>query len=146
VKSLYQRYLRAEPSRCLRATSVSPFAFSSINRHIIIYRIDKGFEAVSALIDYGLQTNRYSFWYSKTTPIYLMKIESEINKLIQSVVNGETQISVELSERLINDGLTIERLTHEGLTAALRSLDAKCTNEEFNLLEIMLAGKGYKSP
>jgi hypothetical protein len=28
VRSLYQRYLRAEPSRCLRAISVSHFAFS----------------------------------------------------------------------------------------------------------------------
>jgi hypothetical protein len=32
MKSLYQRYLRVEPSHCLKAISVSPFAFSSINR------------------------------------------------------------------------------------------------------------------
>ena len=35
----------------------------------------------------------------------------------------------------------MEKIIHEGLTAALRSLDSKCTNEEFNLLEIMLAGR-----
>ncbi|MBZ0158018.1 MAG: cobalamin-dependent protein [Alphaproteobacteria bacterium] len=38
-------------------------------------------------------------------------------------------------------GLPVEDLIREGLTAALRSLDSKCTNEEFNLLEIMLAGR-----
>lgn len=70
-----------------------------------------------------------------------MKKESEINKLIQAIVTGETQISVKLSEKLINNVLSIERLINEGLTAALRSLDTKCTNEEFNLLEIMLAGR-----
>lgn len=70
-----------------------------------------------------------------------MKKDAEIYKLIQAVVNGEVQISIDIAERLIKNGVTIEKLIHEGLTAALRSLDAKCTNEEFNLLEIMLAGR-----
>jgi methylmalonyl-CoA mutase cobalamin-binding domain/chain len=70
-----------------------------------------------------------------------IEIEKGLNKLITAVVNGETQISVEIAERLIISGLPIEELIHDGLTAALRSLDAKCTNEDFNLLEIMLAGR-----
>lgn len=65
----------------------------------------------------------------------------DIHTLVEAVVKGEKELSVELSKRLVNDGLPVERLIHEGLTAALRSLDAKCTNEEFNLLEIMLAGR-----
>lgn len=67
--------------------------------------------------------------------------EMEINRLIQKVVNGETQQAVEVAELLVAGGLAIESLIHDGLTVALRSLDAKCTNEEFNLLEIMLAGR-----
>lgn len=70
-----------------------------------------------------------------------MKKEVEINKLIQAIVNGDTRRSVELSEKFLNAGLPVEKIIHEGLTAALRSLDSKCTNEEFNLLEIMLAGR-----
>ena len=70
-----------------------------------------------------------------------MKRETEIHQLIQAVVAGETKSAVELSERLLNSGFPVEGLIHEGLAAALRSLDAKCTNEEFNLLEIMLAGR-----
>lgn len=70
-----------------------------------------------------------------------MKRETEIHQLIKAVVDGETKSAVELSERLLGSGFPVEGLIHEGLTAALRSLDAKCTNEEFNLLEIMLAGR-----
>lgn len=70
-----------------------------------------------------------------------MKRETEIHQLIRAVVDGETKSAVELSERLLSSGFPVEELIHEGLTAALRSLDAKCTNEEFNLLEIMLAGR-----
>lgn len=73
--------------------------------------------------------------------IFQMKRETEIHQLIKAVVGGETKIAVELAERLLCSGFPVERLIHEGLTAALRSLDAKCTNEEFNLLEIMLAGR-----
>lgn len=66
---------------------------------------------------------------------------ANLQSLIEAVVNGENDRSVVLAECLVRDGWAVERLIHEGLTAALRSLDAKCTNEEFNLLEIMLAGR-----
>ena len=66
---------------------------------------------------------------------------ANLQSLIEAVVNGENDRSVVLAECLVRDGWAVERLIHEGLTAVLRSLDAKCTNEEFNLLEIMLAGR-----
>jgi methanogenic corrinoid protein MtbC1 len=66
---------------------------------------------------------------------------ANLQSLIEAVVNGENDRSVVLAECLVRDGWAVERLIQEGLTAALRSLDAKCTNEEFNLLEIMLAGR-----
>ena len=54
MKSLYQRYLRAEPSHRLRATSVSSFAFSSINRQQNnLIALIKALVAVPAFLDYG---------------------------------------------------------------------------------------------
>ncbi|NOY63845.1 MAG: hypothetical protein GXO97_00370 [Nitrospirae bacterium] len=70
-----------------------------------------------------------------------MSKHTEIDELIQAIVGGEAHLSVSLAERLIAKGLTIESLIQDGLTAALQSLNAKCTNEEFNLLEIVLAGR-----
>ena len=70
-----------------------------------------------------------------------MNTDAEFSRLIQNVVNGETRQAVEEAEKLLSNGLAIESLIHDGLTVALRSLDSKCTNEEFNLLEIMLAGR-----
>ena len=70
-----------------------------------------------------------------------MTIDRDCSRLIQDVVNGETRQAVETAEKLLSGGLAVESLIHDGLTVALRSLDSKCTNEEFNLLEIMLAGR-----
>ncbi|HHN64185.1 MAG TPA: hypothetical protein ENK09_02340 [Nitrospirae bacterium] len=70
-----------------------------------------------------------------------MKKYPEIDELIQAIVQGEAHLSVNLAEALIAKGLTIESIIQDGLTAALQSLNAKCTNEEFNLLEIVLAGR-----
>ncbi|MDX9713821.1 MAG: cobalamin-dependent protein [Dissulfurispiraceae bacterium] len=70
-----------------------------------------------------------------------MKKETELDKLLQYIVDGDAQKSVALSEKLLSSGVSVENIIHNGLTAALQSLDSKCTNEEFNLLELMLAGR-----
>jgi methylmalonyl-CoA mutase cobalamin-binding domain/chain len=70
-----------------------------------------------------------------------MNDEPELVPLIQAVVQGEAQKAVELAKALLERGYAVQKLICKGLTAALRSLDSKCTNEEFNLLEIMLAGR-----
>lgn len=70
-----------------------------------------------------------------------MKNKSKIDSLIEAIVDGEAQRSVTIAEELMGEGLSVENLIQDGLTAALRSLNAKCTNEDFNLLEIMLAGR-----
>lgn len=67
--------------------------------------------------------------------------KEEIDRLIDAIAHGELRRSVECAEGLLREGLPVEDLVREGLTAALRLLDSKCTNEEFNLLEIMLAGR-----
>ncbi len=66
---------------------------------------------------------------------------NKIEELIKAIVDGEAQRSITIAEELLGEGLSIENLIQDGLTAALRSLNAKCTNEDFNLLEIMLAGR-----
>jgi len=68
-------------------------------------------------------------------------VSIQLNDLIEAVINGEAERAIDVSDRLLRDGLPIESLIDNGLTAALRALDVKCTNEEFNLLEIMLAGR-----
>lgn len=67
--------------------------------------------------------------------------KDEIGRLVDAIARGELRRSVECAEGLLRGGFPVEGLIREGLTAALRLLDAKCTNEEFNLLEIMLAGR-----
>lgn len=67
--------------------------------------------------------------------------KDEIGRLIDAVTHGELRRSVECAEGLLSEGVPVDVLVREGLTAALRLLDPKCTNEEFNLLDILLAGR-----
>jgi len=71
----------------------------------------------------------------------LLRKDITIDALIKAIIEGEAQRSVAIAEQLMSRGLDVESLIQDGLTAALRSLNAKCTNEDFNLLEIMLAGR-----
>lgn len=64
-----------------------------------------------------------------------------LEHLITAVVAGQNDRAVSIAEVLLKNGTSPESLIQDGLTVALRSLDAKCTAEEFNLLEIMLAGR-----
>ncbi len=70
-----------------------------------------------------------------------MRRGAKIETLIEAIIGGEAQRSVQIAEQLLKEGLTVETLIQEGLTSALYSLNTKCTNEDFNLLEIMLAGR-----
>jgi len=66
-------------------------------------------------------------------------------ELIDAIIKGEAEKAVKIAELLISEGFSCESIIEKGLTEALRSLDSKCTNEEFNLLEIMLAGRAMVS-
>lgn len=46
---------------------------------------------------------------------------------------------------MLASGVTEEELIAQGVEAAMERLDAKCTVEEFNLLEIMLAGRAVNA-
>ncbi len=64
-----------------------------------------------------------------------------IRELADAILEGDGNRAVDIASDLIDKGISIEYLIHYGLSDALRSLDTKCTTEEFNLLEIMLAGR-----
>ncbi|MFN3479005.1 MAG: B12-binding domain-containing protein [Thermodesulfovibrionales bacterium] len=70
-----------------------------------------------------------------------MDVAIQLDDLIEAIIKGEAEQAVAIAEGLFRQGFSFESIIEDGLTGALRSLDVKCTNEEFNLLEIMLAGR-----
>lgn len=64
-----------------------------------------------------------------------------IKKLATLVANGQAKEAVEMAETLLSAGADIRLVVEEGLAEALKSLDVKCNNDHFNLLEILLAGR-----
>lgn len=64
-----------------------------------------------------------------------------INNLVEAILEGDSAESVSLAEQLCHAGTNPEQIVVHGVEAAMSKLDAKCTLEEFNLLEIMLAGR-----
>jgi methanogenic corrinoid protein MtbC1 len=60
---------------------------------------------------------------------------------ISAVLEGDCDKSVHDAKELSESGVSSENIVVNGLEAAMSALDAKCTLEEFNLLEIMLAGR-----
>ena len=64
-----------------------------------------------------------------------------IQDLTRAIVNGDSKKAVAGAQALIAQGLSVRQIIQVGLTQALESLGVKCTTEEFNLLEIMLAGR-----
>jgi dimethylamine corrinoid protein len=64
-----------------------------------------------------------------------------MDPLIRALLEGDTAESLAQARRLQALGVSIERIVTGGVEAAMASLDAKCTLEQFNLLEIMLVGR-----
>jgi len=68
-------------------------------------------------------------------------MENDFDALVASLVEGERERSLALAGELIAQGRKpLEIVTH-GIEVAMAALDRKCTAEQFNLLEIMLAGR-----
>lgn len=67
--------------------------------------------------------------------------DSNMNDLIGAILEGDSEKSVFLAGHLCRSGVSSEQIVIHGVDAAMSSLDVKCTLEEFNLLEIMLAGR-----
>jgi methanogenic corrinoid protein MtbC1 len=67
--------------------------------------------------------------------------EPNLAALIDNLLDGDCAASVAHAGRLRDEGASVEWIVLQGVEAAMGRLDAKCTLEQFNLLEIMLVGR-----
>ncbi len=67
--------------------------------------------------------------------------EANMDSLIKALLDGDTTGAVSQARALRGSGVSIERIVTDGVETAMSTLDAKCTLEQFNLLEIMLVGR-----
>jgi methylmalonyl-CoA mutase cobalamin-binding domain/chain len=71
-----------------------------------------------------------------------MKVgKSSIDQLLEALLDGDQTGAVAETRKLLGDGVGHEQIVTEGVEAAMTQLEAKCTVEQFNLLEIMLVGR-----
>ena len=68
-------------------------------------------------------------------------IELVFKSLITNLLEGNCDESVADAKKLQDAGVSVEKIVLDGIEAAMSLLDAKCTAEQFNLLEIMLTGR-----
>ncbi len=61
--------------------------------------------------------------------------------LIATLLEGDQAGALEEVRKLLAAGEGRQRIITDGVEAAMKRLDAKCTVEQFNLLEIMLSGR-----
>ena len=66
---------------------------------------------------------------------------SSLDRLIEALLEGDQSRSVAEAGSLKNTGIGNEQIIIDGIETAMGRLDAKCTVEQFNLLEIMLVGR-----
>jgi dimethylamine corrinoid protein len=64
-----------------------------------------------------------------------------MDTFIVKVLEGDSEDAVSLTQNLLGGGIPPERIVTDGVEPAMAALAGKCTLEEFNLLEIMLAGR-----
>lgn len=67
--------------------------------------------------------------------------ELNMDSLIKALLEGDAKLAASQAGALVSSGVSIERIVTEGVESAMGTLDAKCTLEQFNLLEIMLVGR-----
>ena len=65
----------------------------------------------------------------------------DMDLLINALVDGDQAVALAETVKLREAGFGCERIITHGVEPAMMQLDAKCTIEQFNLLEIMLAGR-----
>jgi len=64
-----------------------------------------------------------------------------MQSLIDAILDGDQALSLDETRALLEDGIERDRIVIEAIEVAMTQLDRKCTVEQFNLLEIMLAGR-----
>lgn len=66
---------------------------------------------------------------------------STMGLLINALSEGDQKQTIEEATSLLNSGVSPERIVTEGIEVTMTQLDAKCTIDRFDLLEIMLVGR-----
>lgn len=66
---------------------------------------------------------------------------AQMKQLVDAILAGDHKKAVAETRQLLGAGVAAEQIVTEGIEVATDFLDEKCTVEEFNLLEIMLAGR-----
>jgi dimethylamine corrinoid protein len=64
-----------------------------------------------------------------------------MDTLVKALLDGDQAGALVEVRNLLDNGVERERIVTEGVEKAMAQLDAKCTVEQFNLLEIMLSGR-----
>lgn len=64
-----------------------------------------------------------------------------MDTLVKALLDGDHAGALAEVRRLRDDGVEREQIVTQGVEKAMAQLDAKCTVEQFNLLEIMLTGR-----
>jgi dimethylamine corrinoid protein len=64
-----------------------------------------------------------------------------MDTLVKALLDGDQAGALVEVRNLRDSGVERERIVTEGVEKAMAQLDAKCTVEQFNLLEIMLSGR-----
>jgi methanogenic corrinoid protein MtbC1 len=65
----------------------------------------------------------------------------DLDALVLAMIDGDRERSLELADALARAGVSPSEVIVGGVERAMAALDRKCTAEQFNLLEIMLAGR-----
>src|SRR5574340_228325 len=66
---------------------------------------------------------------------------ADLDMPVQALLDGARERSLELVQELASRGMPAIELVTGGVEKAMAALDRKCTAEQFNLLEVMLAGR-----
>lgn len=66
---------------------------------------------------------------------------ADISRLAMLVETGENTYAVTEAGQLISPGIPAKTIINEGLIPALQSLKDKCTAENFQLLDVLLASR-----
>jgi methanogenic corrinoid protein MtbC1 len=70
-----------------------------------------------------------------------LKNDHMMNGLIKAILEGDCALAISQVKQLCAGGIGGEYIVVHGVEAAMSALNDKCTLEQFNLLEIMLAGR-----
>ncbi len=68
-------------------------------------------------------------------------INPTMQSFVAAILEGDGEAAISHAERLRESGVGSRDIVVHGVDAAMAKLDEKCTLEQFNLLEIMLAGR-----